>query len=290
MKFKFTVFTPTFNRADLIHRVFNSLLKQDFYDFEWLIIDDGSTDNTKILVDSFKEKSSFKINYIKTHNAGKASAINTALDVANGFFFLVLDSDDWCDKNALSVFWGIWSKLDSSEKHTYSGISCLKRYGNGEIVGDDYTRMDYKGESYIDRFNKNIKGDKWELIKTEIYKENKYLLHSNERYMAPEYSWIKIAAKHQTVYLNESLSIIEYQEDGISKNNIKNRVSSPNNTREVYRYYMTISTNYFLKNKCLINFNRFSLHANKNLVMSLQGIFLFPLSFLLFLYDKLKVY
>lgn len=208
-KYRFTVFTPTYNRESLIHRVFESLKAQDFTDFEWLIVDDGSTDNTGLLIEKYKGEVDFSIRYTKKTNGGKVSAINYALDLAKGFFFLVLDSDDWCDNDALSVLWGTWSELNSAEKQRYSGVSCLKRYADGEIVGQDYSKMNYHGDNYITRFNKRIKGDKWELIRTDLYRLNKYKLLNGEKYMAPEYSWVKIGVNYKTIFLNRALSEIE---------------------------------------------------------------------------------
>ena len=115
-KYKFTVFTPTYNREHLLHRVFDSLQVQDFIDFEWLILDDGSSDNTKQVVDEFVNKSNFNIRYIFKKNGGKVAAVNMGLELAEGEFFLVFDSDDWCDSNTLSTFIDEWNKLNNDEK------------------------------------------------------------------------------------------------------------------------------------------------------------------------------
>ena len=107
--------------------------------------------------------------------------------------------------------------------------------------------------------------------------------------MAPEYSWVKIGNKYKTIFLNKSLTQIEYQDDGISKNNIKHRVSSPKNTCEVYKYYLEISSSLNMTLRCMINFNRFALHGGANLKISLLGLLTLPLSYLLYSYDKFKL-
>ena len=97
-----TVFTPTFNRAHTIARTFNSLKQQTFKNFEWLIVDDGSTDSTEKVVEGFIESSDLNIRYIKKENGGKHTAYNLALEQAAGELFFVVDSDDWLPDNSLS--------------------------------------------------------------------------------------------------------------------------------------------------------------------------------------------
>lgn len=288
-KYAFTVFTPTYNRASLIHRVYDSLLNQTEQDFEWLVVDDGSTDGTCEVIQGYIEEGKLEIRYINKGNEGKAAAINDGLGLAKGAYFLVLDSDDWCDSNALSEFGAVLSSLNDEEKETYSGVSCLKRYQDGSLVGEDYSRMNFQGETYIDRFNKRIKGDKWELIRTDLYRLNKYKLAAGEKYMAPEYAWVKIGSKYKTLFLNKALSTVEYQEDGISKNNIKHRVQSATNTCEVYKYYISISDGWFMKTRCLINLYRFRFHKDERGSASCKDIVPLSLAFILYVYDKLKL-
>ena len=102
-----TVFTPTYNRGYTLENLFNSLLVQTNKNFEWLIVDDGSTDNTEDLVNRFKDVSSFKIRYIKKKNGGKHTAINCGVNLAEGFLFFIVDSDDQLTKDAIENLY-IW--------------------------------------------------------------------------------------------------------------------------------------------------------------------------------------
>ncbi|ELB2930006.1 glycosyltransferase family 2 protein, partial [Vibrio alginolyticus] len=239
----FTVFTPTYNRDKLLHRVYDSLTRQTFRSFEWLVIDDGSTDNTEDLINEMTKKSDFKIRYVKQKNSGKVNSINTALTLARGEFFLVFDSDDWCHSDALYEYYSAWESLSLDEKKEYCAISCLKEYTSGVIVGEDYSRMRMKGETYIDRYNRRIRGDKWECIRTEIHRKYPYDIFNGEKYMAPEYAWINMGRKYKTLFINKSLSIIEYQDDGISKNNIVHRANSPISTIKFYSLAKDLSEN-----------------------------------------------
>lgn len=258
-----SVFTPTYNRAMLIHRVYESLNKQDFTDFEWIIIDDGSSDGTEEIIETFRSTARYPIKFLKQENKGKARSINVGLDLAGGELFICFDSDDWCVPNALSRIAEVWAGLTVDERASYSGISCLKALRDGSTVGEDYARMNTKGESYIDRFNKRIRGDKWEVLRTDLHRAARYELFGDERYMAPSYAWLEIGKTHKTLFLNEALSIVEYQAEGISKNNLAHRVSSPVSTARVYFLAWSVSNNLASRFRSAVNYYRFNFHARR---------------------------
>jgi len=282
---KFTVFTPTYNRATLLHRVYTSLENQSFKNFEWLIIDDGSVDNTEEVVQEFVKKASFPIIYIKKENEGKVAAINDALNVAHGELFLVFDSDDWCSKDALSVFDKTWTDIPNDIKESYAAISCLKVFKDGKVVGEDYSRLKKYGLSYIDRFNNKVLGDKWECILTSVHRRNKYDLVKNEKYQAPEYAWLKLAKKYNTVYISDKLSIIEYQADGISCNNIVHRVGSSKSTILFYELAAEVSISLLTKSRSLTNLARFYLHDNNWIKAIGKSKFLFIPAAFMYVFD-----
>lgn len=288
MKMKVTVFTPTYNRAKLIHRVFDSLQNQNSRDFEWLIIDDGSSDNTEEVVSEFSKKSKFPIQYIKRENKGKAASINDGLLHANGEFFLVFDSDDWCVDNAIERFISAWDDLSQEQKKSYCAVSALKAYQDGSVVGDDYSRMESHGLSYIDRFNRRVAGDKWEFIRTDIHKSFPYELFPGEKYQAPEFAWLKMGVRYKTIFLNEVLSVVEYQEDGISRNNIKHRAASPNSTAKFYLTGLSASKTIYMKARMRSNAGRFYLHAGQFFKAIKESGVLFPIGFFAYFMDKMK--
>lgn len=288
MKPFFSVFTPTFNRAELIGRVYESLMRQSFSSFEWIVVDDGSTDDTENVVRTFAEQASFPVRYFKTENRGKVAAINVALDYADGVFFLVFDSDDWCTGDALQCFYDTWENIPAGDRARYGAISCLKKYANEELVGEDYSRIDTFGCSYIDRFNLSVIGDKWECILTEVHKSNRYDLAAGERYQAPEYAWLKMAEKYDTVFLNKALSIVEYQEDGISKNNLMHRSSSPVSTQRFYALAMLVSRGFFKSFRSQVNYYRFGFHAGDR-ISDLKGFPLALFGFFMYLSDKFRL-
>ena len=102
-KVKITVFTPTYNRAYTLERLYKSLLNQTSYDFEWLIVDDGSTDNTSELIKSFQNNQLFDVRYYKQGNGGKHVAINKGVELAEGELFFIVDSDDYLTDDAIAI-------------------------------------------------------------------------------------------------------------------------------------------------------------------------------------------
>lgn len=260
---RITVFTPTLNRASLLPRVFQALQAQDFHDFEWLIFDDGSWDDTQLVVDELKNLANFEIVYEYQENIGKTRSINKAVFRARGELFLVLDSDDWCVPHALSRFLEVWDGLGSKQSE-YCSISCLKTLADGAAIGEGYSKLSNGEFSYVDRFNAAVKGDKWEFISTKVHRENLYELAEFEKYMAPEYAWLKMGKSYKTVFLDEALGIVEYQPDGISRNNILHRLGSPQSACRFYEYALSCATTKRQKVRMAANYTRFALHGKSS--------------------------
>lgn len=257
---KVTVFTPTYNRAALLGRVFESLRQQTSAEFEWLVVDDGSTDNTRQVIEEFARAAAFPVRYFHQANRGKAQAINAGLGLARGEFFLVFDSDDWCEPRAIERFLSCWDEL-GAQAGEYCAVSALKAYRSGQVVGEGYSRMARKGETYVDRFNRRIRGDKWEFIRTSIHRGYRYEVQPSERYQAPEYAWLEMGREFKTLFLDEVLGIVEYQLDGISRNNIQHRVRSPEAAIAYYRRGLSVASNFRQRVRMQVNLARFSRHA-----------------------------
>lgn len=167
----FSVCTPTFNRADTLFRVYNSLLQQTDQDFEWIIVDDGSIDNTKQIVGNWIHEKRLNINYTYQENAGKHNAVNLGVNIANGFLFIIADSDDEFISDSLRIFRESWNKIEPKLKDKIAGIwvLCVDEYGS--IIGDKFPK-DEIDLTYFDRVYKyKIKGEKWHAERLEIMKK-----------------------------------------------------------------------------------------------------------------------
>jgi glycosyltransferase involved in cell wall biosynthesis len=138
-KYKFTVFTPCYNSANTIHRVIESLENQTFRDFEWIVVDDGSTDNLYEKIEETIKENRFPIKFLsQNRNLGKPSAVNLGVSKAEGEFFLIIDADDSFTSDALDVFYTAYTSLpEEVKKEVYGvGVNCQDQYGN--FVGTPY--------------------------------------------------------------------------------------------------------------------------------------------------------
>jgi glycosyltransferase involved in cell wall biosynthesis len=131
----FTVFTPTYNRAHTLHRVFDSLCAQTFRDFEWLVVDDGSTDNTRELVATWIKTANFTIRYLRQPNSGRHIADNRAIREARGAMLAGIDSDDALVPSALERIWRLWHEIPEAERPHFSGLVGHCRDQHGKLIG-----------------------------------------------------------------------------------------------------------------------------------------------------------
>ena len=221
-----TVFTPTYNRAYTIHKCYESLKRQTCKDFEWLIIDDGSTDNTRELIEVWiNETTEFKISYIYQENQGMHGAHNTAYENITTELNVCIDSDDYMPQDAIEKIKNTWEKVRDDKN--ISGIAGLDAYENGEVIGMKFP--DYlKRSSLFDFFyNKGIKGDKKLVYRTELTKKYPYPVYKGEKYVGLAYKYYKLDEEYELALINDVLCIVEYMEDGSSLNMFKQYRKNP---------------------------------------------------------------
>jgi FkbM family methyltransferase len=214
--YTFTVFTPTFNRGHTIHRVYESLKTQTCRNFEWLIIDDGSTDNTGKLVEGWQKKADFPIRYLRQENHGKHVAFNRAVLEAQGELFLTFDSDDACVPEALAYFKHYWDNIPEDERNQFSAVTalCVDQYG--KVIGDKFPKDVIDSNSLEITYKFKVKGDKWGFQRTEILKGFPFPVIEGEKFIPEGIVWNAIARKFKTRFVNKAVKIIEYLPDGLS--------------------------------------------------------------------------
>ena len=211
---KFTVFTPTFNRKELLEKLYKSLQKQTFKDFEWLIVDDGSTDGTKEKVEEFLSEKKLEIKYYFKENGGKQRAYNFATEKANGELFICLDSDDEYVENGLEIILKYWKKYEKNSD--IAGMGYLSTYPNREIIGSSFPEKEMISTQF-EIYNKyGVKGDKGLMFRTEIIKKYKFPVFEDEKFITEAVVYNRICEKYKMVYVNEKIEIKEYQEDGLT--------------------------------------------------------------------------
>lgn len=212
----FTIFTPTFNRAETLRRPYESLQSQTLRDFEWLVIDDGSTDNTRELVEGWQQEADFPVRYVWQENASKAAAWNRALGLARGEFFICLDSDDECVPDALAKFKQTWESISAGERSRFAGITALVRDQDGQPVGRDLPRSPIDCTHPEAAFRLKVLHETWQCYRTEVIRKFSFELIPGYRNLLPESSMInRVATSYIERFLNERLRIY-HTEDGQS--------------------------------------------------------------------------
>lgn len=220
-----TVFTPTYNRAYILPQLYNSLTKQTSQDFTWLIVDDGSTDNTKELIDGWEKEEKIIIEYFKQENGGKQRAHNTGVKKCNTELFICIDSDDYLTDTAIEVLLSTWRNLPSKEKLsgiiTTRGSDEATPNGTGLPKGIEYSPL-------TDLYQKHgFYGDTGLLYKTEILKKHLFDVYKDEKFIPESYIYMQID-QHYTMYVLHTIIVIsEYREDGYTKNIYKVIFNNP---------------------------------------------------------------
>lgn len=209
-----TVFTPTYNRANTIKRLFESLKNQTFKDFEWLIVDDGSTDNTAEVVQGFDAHGSFPIRYIRKENGGKHTAYNIGLEEARGDLFFNVDSDDWLDADCCLRISKLVDNIVSDSD--CAGLIALKSFADGSIIGNSF-REDKIIRTFRDLELSGQGGERSIVFRTSIARRFKFPSIEGERFM-PEGVVYDEFKDCRFMILNECLTICEYLPEGLSSN------------------------------------------------------------------------
>lgn len=219
-----TIITPTYNRAELLKNLYRSLEQQNNKDFEWLIVDDGSTDRTKEVVEEIADKASFHIDYIWKENGGKHTALNVGIKAIHTELTMIVDSDDQLLPNAVDEICKVHHKYSSlDEIGVYSFLRC---YSNGKpIVPLDKEEF---VDSYVKyRIKENRPGDMAEVFKTFVLKEFPFPEFQGERFLSEDVVWIQIGLKYQYVFINKPIYQCEYLEGGLTANDKPMKFASP---------------------------------------------------------------
>lgn len=213
-KCKVSIFTPTYNRSHTLERLYESIVNQTDKDFEWIIVDDGSEDNTELLVRQWIGIKEINIVYKKVNNGGKHRAINNGIDMANGELFFIVDSDDILTEDSIEKI----KKWESTiaDKENFAGIAGLKGYNENKSIGTTF-KGEYFDCTSLERDKYNIKGDKAEVFYTRVLRRNKFPEFEGEKFITESTIWYKIANLGLKIrWFNEVIYIAEYRNDGLT--------------------------------------------------------------------------
>ena len=209
----FTVFTPTYERAASIHRVYDSLKVQTMRDFEWIVVDDGSTDGTDALIKGWAAQADFPVTYLRQKHAGKHMAWNNALNHAKGQFFVIADSDDAFRPDSLERFWTMWRSIPVDHRGRYRGVACrcVDEYGN--FVGDSAIPDPWLDASELDaKYKYHLQYEMWGMTRIDVLREYPNPDIKGLRFYPECIIWDEIGKKYLTRYFNEPLRVLYHDQ------------------------------------------------------------------------------
>jgi glycosyltransferase involved in cell wall biosynthesis len=297
----FTVFTPAYNRAHTLGRVYASLKEQTLQDFEWIIVDDGSSDDTSTLVDSWASlPSCFPIRYYYQSNRGKHAAINRGVQEAKGFFFIILDSDDSCVPEALERFAYHWQTIPETEQSRFCGVTSLCQYETGSLVG-----VPFPGDAvtctHLEMIYKfKIKNEMWLCVRTNVMKEFPFP-EPEVRYFPEATVWTRMGRMYKTLYINEMLRVYWQDQPSLMRGGSPGYNAAGGNLAllsvltEQIDWFVQDPT-YFIR--CAVHYARFSFHSNLSLRSQVSALTNFkakilwaiglPIAWIVYLRDRGK--
>lgn len=208
-----TILTPTYNRAYILPKLYASLVEQTNKHFDWMVVDDGSTDNTEQLISEFIADGKINIVYIKQKNGGKHRALNTGAQSINSDYIFIVDSDDYLTNDAIDI---ILENSHYLKEKNLMGMTLLRGYAPDKVIGEKYPE-DFMIKNFNQvRYNMGIKGDKAEVVSTKIFRETPFPEIPGERFMSEGVAWKQLTHKGDSLFINKIVYITEYLEDGLT--------------------------------------------------------------------------
>jgi glycosyltransferase involved in cell wall biosynthesis len=290
----FTVFTPSFNSRETLPRVYESLRAQTYDKFEWLVVNDGSTDGTEALVEKWQGRAAFPIRYFSQENRGKHRSFNRAVTEAKGALFICLDADDECVPDALEKCRGFWESIPKQDRNDFSGVTVHCTDASGKIVGKAFPKhcMDLTpGEMNV---RHPIRGEKWGIYRTDILGRFPFPEIEGEKFIPEGLVWNRIGRLYKMRYVDEALRVYHYSPGGLTAKGRRLRIKSPAGARLYYKESLSIPSAYQVWSKNMKNYIAFSLHAGipvgrtcKETGFFFASIFRFPAGYALYLLDRI---
>ncbi|MBD5355801.1 MAG: glycosyltransferase family 2 protein [Bacteroides sp.] len=251
-----TIFTPTYNRGYTLKRLYDSLCVQTDKNFEWIIVDDGSIDDTSVRVKEFISENKINIRYFAQLNGGKHRAINHGVKEAVGELFFIVDSDDCLPHDAIETIKREYDTIKGDIK--FAGISGLKAYFNGAKVGGEEKWSTIDCNSLDLRYRHKVRGDMAEVMRTDVFREFPFPEIDGEKFCPEALIWNRIATKYLIHHFYNKIYLCEYLPDGLTAKIARLRYDSPKVSMLYYSELFNSKIPLKHKIKASINFWRFN--------------------------------
>jgi Glycosyltransferases involved in cell wall biogenesis len=262
-----TVFTPTYNRGKYLRRLHDSLKAQSQYLTEWLVVDDGSDDNTAAIMEELIKEAAVSIAYFYQENGGKHRAINRGVQLAKGDLFFIVDSDDYLPVGSLSEVSRRWAAVcQQRDADRYAGLCGLRADSQGTVIGGkvDYEELDATIIEY--RYVRGYHGDKAEIYRTEVLRRFPFPEIDGEKFCTEAMVWNRIAIHPYLLrFFNETIYICEYLPGGLSAKSFMLRRDSPQSAMLYYAEFLNIRVvSWKYRVRAAINYWRFAVYDQKH--------------------------
>lgn len=256
-----SILTPTYNRGKLLSPLYDSLKNLTFEDFEWLIVDDGSEDDTEQYALSWIEhnieNAEFPIRYIKKSNGGKHTAINRGVREANGELILILDSDDTLPADSLATIAQYYEQCKGYKD--CAGVCGLMAHHDGQLIGTGFPKEPMYESALQFRYAEkgNVTGDLLEVYKTSVMREFPFPEIENEKFCPESLVWNRIANKYKLFCFNKVIYYRDYLEGGLTSKIVRIRMNSPIASTMTYAEMLDYNISLKWKIRSAINYWRF---------------------------------
>lgn len=255
-----TVLTPTYNRVLLLDVLYESLTEQYFPDFEWVVIDDGSTDSTSDLFEKIMQEKKIRINYIRKRNGGKHTAINRGVKEAKGDIILIVDSDDSLPCDSLYYINKQYLKIKDDE--SIAGVCGLMAHHDGTIIGNRNISSSMNLSSIEMRYEYGFVGDVCEVFKTDVLREFPFPEIENEKFCPEALVWNRIARKYKLRFFDHVIYYRDYLDGGLTSKIVRIRMNSPIASMMCYAELNQLDIPFKEKLKAAVNYWRFRMCYN----------------------------
>ena len=285
-----TIITPTYNRAYILSKCYESLIKQTNKSFEWIIIDDGSSDNTEEIVSNWILEGKLNITYKYQENQGKHVAHNLGVSLAKGKAIFCLDSDDQLTIDCIEKLKNIWCKVEKCEH--LAGVVALKSYFDGSVVSSSFPS--FSEVSTFDLYDKSsFTGDALFIYKADILKKFTFPIFKNEKFVTEALVYNRISLSWKMLLFNEVIYKCEYLEDGYSSNFKRTFLKNPKGFIVYHNEIMLMKSKKITLLKSVLNYIALSIYVKeykfvKNSNNKFLTTIMLPFGVLLYFYKYRK--